>query len=170
MAGAVSGLVLVLGLTEALVLGFDGCGFFGRDGLEKLEKLGGLEGVEVKVGAGAVGRAGGVDDDEWELGVDGVELFDEAFTRGVLDAGVDDDTVDQGEALEGLNGFFAAVGGDDVEFGGLNDELSRGDAAGVFAVDNEETGPGHVSIIGGFAEVLLCAIYDIMGPAVGWKC
>jgi len=125
------------------VAGFDVRGCFGVERSEKFEKLGGLEGFEIVACAWTVGRTGGVDDDERESGVDGAELFDELSAGCVFNAGIDNDTVDEREALEGFYGFLAAVSGDDIELGSLNDELAGGDAAGVFAVNNEETGPGH---------------------------
>lgn len=53
----------VLGLAEVFVAGFDVRGCFGIECFEKLKKLGRLEGFEIVGCAGAVGRAGCIDDD-----------------------------------------------------------------------------------------------------------
>lgn len=45
--------------------------------------------------------------------------------------------------MERGNGFGAAVGGDDVELCGLDNKLAGGDRAGVFAINDKETGPDH---------------------------
>ena len=64
-------------------------------------------------------------------------------------AGVGNDSVEVGIALEGVDGFEAAVGGDDVEFGGFDDELAGGYAAGRFAIDYKKARPDHFLFLSG---------------------
>jgi len=132
---------------EALVGGFDDAGFLGIEAAEELEEIGGVEGLEVVRGPGALGRARSHDDDDGAVGGEVLELLDEFGAGHVADASVENNAADAGEDLEGFEGFVAAVGGDDVELGGFDDQLARGDAAGVFAIDDEKTGADHGFII-----------------------
>ena len=126
---------------------FDGCGFGRDEALEKGEELGGLEAFEHVIGLGALVGAGCADDDDGKLRVDALELGDKVAAGHVMDAGVEDDSVEAREGLQGVDRLVCAVGGDDVKLGGLDDELARRDAARVLTVDDEETRPHHAVII-----------------------
>jgi hypothetical protein len=136
-----------LGLGELLVAFFDGSSLSRGEALKKGEKLGGLEAFEQMIGLGAVVGARGADDDDRQLGIEFFKSCDEIATGHIADAGIEDNAMQTRKRLEGVDGFECAVGGDDVEFGGLDDEFARGDAAGVLTVDDEEAGPNHPVII-----------------------
>jgi hypothetical protein len=77
--------------------------------------------------------AGGVpwaaDHDYGHFGLQFLECCDQLFGGHVFHTRVHDDSVQRGIFPQGFEGFFAAVGGDDIEFRGFNDEFPRGDAA-----------------------------------------
>jgi len=91
--------------------------------------------------------AGSADDDYGNFGIDFFEFGDEIATAHVANACVEDDAMHIGESLQGFDRFGGAVGGDDVEFGGLDDELARGNATGIFTVDDKKAGPDHAAIM-----------------------
>jgi hypothetical protein len=101
----------------------------------------------LEVGLGAAGEAGCGDDDDWACGTDYFEFAGDVGAGDVVDAAVEDDAADCGEATEHFNGFFATVGGEHVELCRLDDELACGDAAGEFTVDDEKAGPDHWLIL-----------------------
>jgi hypothetical protein len=80
-----------------------------------------------------------------------LHLIDEIGARDVLDASVKDCAADRGKTVKEIERFASAVGSDDVELGGFDDELASGDAAGKFAVDDEKTGSIHGCIRCNFA-------------------
>jgi len=92
-------------------------------------------------------RARCADDDKRKVSGKNAQIFDQLRAAHVPDARIDNGAVDVRKALEGLNRLLPAIGRDDVEFSGLNDEFAGGDAAGVFAVDNEKAGPVHPLIM-----------------------
>ena len=108
-----------------------------------------VEGVELVRGAGAVDRAGALNHDDGNVRRALANGGDDGLAGDVVNHGIEHGTVDVWEMLKGLDGFFAAVGGDDIEFCGLDDQLARGDGAGVFAVDDEKTGPNHGAMLRG---------------------
>ena len=129
--------------------------------MQEFEQAGGIEEFEVVVGFGAVVGAGCVDDDDGELGVTRFELTDDFFGWAIAQAGVQDDAVEGREATDGFNCFGAAVGGDDVEFCGFDDELASGDVCGELTVYDEEAGPGHPSL----SNIRVQEVFSIL---VGW--
>ncbi len=131
------------GLAELDVLGVDGGRLVGDEGFEEEEEAGGVEGFEGVIGGVAVVDAGGADGDDGQGGVLLLEAGDEVGAGHVAHAGVKDDAADVGELVEGGEGFLRAVGGDGVELRGLDDELARGYARGVLAIDDKEAGPDH---------------------------
>jgi len=88
-------------------------------------------------------RAGCADSDDGERREEALDVGDEVAAGHVADTGVEDYAVDLGEAFEGFDGFFGAVGGDDVKLGGFDDQLAGRDAARVLAVDDQKTGTDH---------------------------
>ena len=127
----------------------DGAALAGKELMEELEQMRGVEGVDLVGGAGAIDRSGTLNHDDGNVRRALANGGDDCFAGDVVNHGVEDSTVDVREMLKGLDGFFAAVGGDDIEFCGLDDQLARGDGAGVFAVDDEKTGPNHGDILRG---------------------
>ena len=100
-----------------------GCGGW-LEFLEQGQELPGFEGIEGVIGELAVGTAWSEDDDYGNPGGDFFEFGDEVVTGHVGHAGVGDDEVELRILLQGVDCFLAAVGGDDVEFCGLDDELA----------------------------------------------
>lgn len=88
-------------------------------------------------------RAGSADGDDGKRGDELFDASDEVAAGHVADTGVEDNAIDLGEAFEGFDGFFGAVGGDDVKLGGFDDQLAGGDTARVLAVDDQKTGTDH---------------------------
>jgi len=146
------GLLICLGfvvlLFEVLVALGDLSGGLGLEGFEEGKKLLGIEGVEVVVGADGGDAAWGVDDDYGDFGVDLFEFSDEVVAGHVGEASVGDDAVEGGVFAEGFDGLVAGVGGEDVEFGGFDDQLAGRNGRGAFAIDDEEAGANHDSIVG----------------------
>src|SRR6185312_14200644 len=96
---------LILFGFEDVVLLLDGLGRAGEELMEEFEEAGGIEGVDVMGGAGAMLRAGTLDDDDRNLRGAGANSGDDGFAGNVVDGGVQDDAVDVGKALEGFKGF-----------------------------------------------------------------
>jgi hypothetical protein len=61
--------------------------------------------------------------------------------------GIEDGTVDGREPLDRIEGFLAAISGDDVELRGFDHQFAGGDVGGKLTVDDEETRPCHGSLI-----------------------
>lgn len=119
-------------------------GLLGVESFEQLEEALWIEGFDAVVGSMASVFA---HRDDGEPGLQLFEFLDQLAAGDVGDGDVEDDAVNAREFFEGLDGFGSAVGSDDVELRGLDDELAGGDGAGVFAVDDEEAGPEHVGLI-----------------------
>jgi len=133
---------------ERLIAVLDGFCFRGPKFLQEFEEAGGVEELQVVIGAGALVGAGGADDDDGNFGVEILELIDDLVGREIAQAGVEDNTINGGEALDCLDGLGTAVGRDDVEFRSLDDEFAGGYIRGEFAVDDEKTrSPWHSSMI-----------------------
>lgn len=93
------------------------------DSLESLEELCRIEGFELIVSAGALcesGRHYGNNRHRW---IEELDLTGELGTRNIVQTSVQDDSIDGWKALEGFQSFLAAIGCDDVEPCGLNDQL-----------------------------------------------
>ena len=133
-------------LLEFFVAFFDLLCGFGLEFLEDFKKLAGIEGVEDVVGEFARGATRGLDNDEGNFGMDFSEGGEEIVADHVGHAGVGDDAVDSGEFAQCFDRFFTGIGRDDVEFGGLDDELAGRDSGGGFAIDDEEAGAKHGSL------------------------
>jgi hypothetical protein len=58
-----------------------------------------------------------------------------------------DDAIQGREFVKDSNRFLASVGGDHVEFGGLDNQLAGGDAGRAFTIDDEEARADHASIL-----------------------
>ena len=157
---------------ELLVALFDGRGLRGDEALEQREEFAGLEAFELVVGLRTLVGSRGADDDDGEFRINLLELGDEIAAGHVADAGVEDDAVQAGEGLQGVDRFESAVGGDDVELGGLDNEFARGDAAGVLTVDDKKAGPNHAVIIDPLSRFEKCRDHLAAGVAKGWagKC
>ena len=121
----------------------------GKELMEELEQMRGVEGVDLVGGARAVDRSGALNHDDGNVGRALANGGDDCFARDVVNHGVEHGAVDVRELLKCLDGFLAAVGGDDIKLCGLDDQLARGDGAGVFAVDDEKTGPNHGDMLRG---------------------
>ena len=126
---------------EVFVALFDGGGGLGLEAAQDVKQLGGVERFQKEVGLGAAVEAGGGDDDDGDLWLEGLDGACYDAAGRVVEAAIENDSADGGEEFEELERLFAAVGGEDVELGGLNHELAGGDAAGEFAVDDEEARP-----------------------------
>lgn len=135
-----------VGLFQLFVASFDLPGGFRMQPLEQVEEFAGIECVDCVVGQRARVVRWCADDDHGNGGVDLLERSEELFAGHVGQACVGNDAVDGREFAQGLDGFFAAVSGDDVEFGGFDDELAGGDSGGGFAVYYEETGTKHAGL------------------------
>jgi len=156
---------LLVALLDCSRLGWD-------EGLQKGEELGGFEAFEQVVSLRTFVRAWGTDNDDGKRGVEFFHSGDEIAAGHVADAGVEDDAVQAGEGLQGVDRFESAVGGDDVELGGLDNEFARGDAAGVLTVDDKKAGPNHAVIIDPLSRFEKCRDHLAAGVAKGWagKC
>ncbi len=88
--------------------------------------------------------AGRADDDDGKVGVAFLDPRDKVAAGHVADTGVEDNAVDLWERGQSFYSLRCAVGGDDVELGGFDDELTGGNATGVFAIDDEKAWPDHV--------------------------
>ena len=122
---------------------FDFGSGFGLEFFEEREKPPGIKGLEDVIGMFAGRVAWSADDDDGYFRLQLFERVYEVATGHVFHAGIGDDAIDAGELAQRFDGFFAAVSGDDVEFGGFDDELAGGDAGGGFAVDDEIAGTYH---------------------------
>jgi hypothetical protein len=139
---------LILFGFKGVVLLPDEVGGAGEEVAEDFEELNGVEGVDVVVGAGTLGAAGALDDDDGDFGAAANGSQD--FAAGnVADGCVEDDAVNAGKTLEGLDSFCPVVGRDHVELRGLDDELPHGDGGGVLAIDDQETRPDHRAMLRG---------------------
>jgi hypothetical protein len=132
---------------EGVVLLLDDFSFAGEEFVEEFEEIGWVEGVDEVGRTGAVLRAGTLHDDDGGVGNAGANSGDDLLAGDVVNGGVEHHTVDGGKTLEGFQGFGAAVGGDDVELCGLDNQFAGRDAGGVFAVDDEKTGANHNSMV-----------------------
>jgi len=139
--------VLEVILFQVFVALLDFGGGFGLEFFEEREKPPGVEGLEDMVGMFASRMAWSADDDDRKFRLKLFERVYEVATGHVFHARIGDDAIESGELAEGFDGFFAAVGGDDVELGGFDDELAGGDAGGGFAIDDEVTRADHDSSI-----------------------
>jgi hypothetical protein len=101
--------------------------------------------------------------DDGKLGIEFFDSGDEVAASHVADTSVEYDTVDLGKCGQSFDGLSCAVGGDNVEFGGLDDELAGGDAAGIFAIDDEKAGPDHVFDYGAMKAAMDSSPGDIVG-------
>ena len=88
---------------------------------EKREEKLWIEGIENVIGPVALASAGCADHDYGDIRAHVFERIDEVGAWHVGHSGVGDDAIDRGKLLQGLDCFGAAVGGDDVEFCGLDD-------------------------------------------------
>ena len=122
-------------------------GGFGLEFLEKRKEEPWIEGFEGVIGLFTEGVAGCADEDDGYFWLQVFKCCNERIGWHIFHAGVHNDTVQCGKFAQGFDGFFAAVGGDDVELGGLDDEFAGGDAGGGFAIDDEVTGADHGSSI-----------------------
>ena len=87
-----------------------------------------IERFYVVIGILAGGVPGAADQDYGDFGLQSFECRDQFFGRHVFHARVHDDSVQGGIFPQSFDGFFAAVGSDDIEFRGFYDEFPRGDA------------------------------------------
>jgi hypothetical protein len=76
------------------------------------------------VSVGALYKSGRDYGDNRHRRVEELDLTGEHVTWKIVQTAVQDDSVDSWKALEGFQGFFAAIGCDDVEPCGLNDQLA----------------------------------------------
>ena len=120
--------------------------------LEQGEKFFGVEGLQSVVGGITAGVARRGDYDYGELRLEGFQGEDQFVAGHVGHAGVGDYAVDGGELAQDFDGLMAAVGGDDVEFGGFDDQLAGRDAGGGFAVNDEEAGTEHAYLLARIAD------------------
>lgn len=142
-------LFLVLSGFEGIVLLLDDVGGTRKELVKEFEEAGRVEGINEVGRAGAGLRRGSLDDDDGNLRGAGANGRDDLLARNIVDGGVENDAVDAGEALKGLESLSAAVGRDDVELRGFDDELAGGNGAGMLAVDDEETWPSHGYMVRG---------------------
>jgi hypothetical protein len=138
---------MVEGVFEVFVAFFNGGYGLWLEFFQKRQQTPWIEGfhVVIRILAGGVARA--ADQDYGDFGLSLLERRDQFFGGHVFHACVQHHSIEGGKFRQRFNGFFAAVGGDDVEFRGLDDEFARGDAAGGFAVDHEIAGSDHASIV-----------------------
>jgi hypothetical protein len=108
--------------------------------LEQPEQFGGVEGFQVVVRADAGVSTDPAHSNNDDVALDCLELLNDLAARQISDARIEDDTIYCRKLSECLDSFSAAVCGDDVEFGCLNDELAGGDTAGMFLVYDEKAG------------------------------
>lgn len=109
---------------------------------QEFEEAGGVKEFEVVIGGGTL-LVHGADHDDRQFRRELLDGKDDIVRLHIADDVVEDDSIDSGKAFDGLNGLFSGVRRDDVELGGLNDQLARGDVAGEFAVNDDEAGSGH---------------------------
>ena len=128
---------------EIFVAALDAGGGFGLQGLQQTEELPGVKGFQGVIRQFAGSASGSADHNDRNFGMDGFEGSDQCVALHVRKARVGDDAVHSREAFQRVNGFLAAIGGDDVELCGFNDEFSRGDSARRLPIDDEKTGPVH---------------------------
>lgn len=79
-----------------------------------------------------------MDDDDGDSGVNLFDCSDEVGGGHLRHFRVHHDSVDCRESPEGGERLLGAVGGENVELGGFDDELAGGYASRVFVVNNEK--------------------------------
>src|SRR4051794_38094057 len=122
-------------------MGFDSRGLFRLKLPQQLKQPRRIERIEVVIGAIAEVPARSADRHHHKLGLDSSQRPYQVCARHIREAGVQHYTVDRWKARQRLDGLKTVVRRDDVEFSGLNHELSGGDAARVLAIDDDETWP-----------------------------
>lgn len=128
---------------EVFVALLDDGGSMWLKAFEGFEQLCGIEGFQLEVGLWAIVRSGWGDDDDGNSGLECFELADKIGGGNIFDTRIENNPVDGGEESKCLEGFLAAVCGEDVELCGFDDELAGGDATRELAVDDEKTRSDH---------------------------
>jgi len=118
-----------VGLFQVFVAFFDGGYGFRLEFFKEGQKTPWIERFYVVISILAGGVAWVTDQDYGDFGLQLLECCDQFFGGHVFHTRVHDDSVEGGIFPQGFDGFFAAVGGDDIEFRGFYDEFPRGDAA-----------------------------------------
>ena len=121
--------VAELGVFELFVALFYGGTGLGLKFFKQGQETPWIEGFQGVIGALAGGGSRGADEDYRDFGLELLEGCHEFFGGHVFHTGVQDYSVEGRIFLQGFDGFFAAVGGDDIEFCGFYDEFPRRDAA-----------------------------------------
>jgi hypothetical protein len=132
---------------EFFVVLQDQRGLFWLKALQELEQLARIEGLEIVVGSRAEVMPECSNQDDRQARQFLPNMLHHGIAWHISNSGIEDYGVDCGKLVQRLEGFVAAVCGDDVELGGLDDKLPGRDAAGMLLVDDKKAGSDHGSVI-----------------------
>ena len=119
----------------------------GFEAPEKFKDACGVEGVDVVVRMRRLLCSGGTDQNDGSLWLPVLEQSAKLGGGYVRDAGVQNDSVDAWEAIQGRDRFLSGVCRDDIELRGLDDKFACGDASCKFSVNHQKTGSSHALTI-----------------------
>src|ERR1700743_2062688 len=100
------------------------------------KQLARIVGVKLIVGFRAAVGSGSHNNNDWNPGLDGLDLPDYFFAGHVLNTTIEHDSIDRGKPGGQLNSLFSTVRGNYIHLRRLDNQLSSGDAAGKFAIDD----------------------------------
>jgi hypothetical protein len=123
-AFSIAWMVSAAGPAYVLVVIFNLFVLLRLNALKRLQQLCRIKRFELIAGIRALRESRCGDDDDWHRRVEGFDLTGKLGAGKVFQTTIQNNSSDGGKAFEGLQCLSTAVGCDDVEFGGFNDEFA----------------------------------------------